>query len=191
MRSIGRWIQALFSGVIKITTAFRSPSLGMSVTLPTFHREPRKMADPVARLKLLRTIFTDKSTIGELFFNDKFECFILEDTCRKEKKDHITAIPPGTYEIRMTHSTRFNRIMPELLNVVGYTGIRIHPGNVPDDTSGCLLTGRRHGTDTVSESISAYEALFPKIELALKEGPLYIGVIGGTHHTGGDNAKLA
>lgn len=136
---------------------------------------------------LYRTIFTDLSTIGELYIDGKRECFTLEDTCRNRKVDHVTAIPPGTYQIQLTHSKRFNRIMPELLKVPGYTGIRIHPLNTPDQTDGCIGVGRRHGENAIYESVSAYESLLPKIELALKEGPLYIGVIGGSHHTEGKN----
>ena len=45
------------------------------------------------RLILNRTEFTDVSTIGELSDENGHLCWTLEDTCRAEKVDGITAIP--------------------------------------------------------------------------------------------------
>lgn len=139
-------------------------------------------------LTLKRTDFTDTSTIGELSVNGEFECFILEDTDRglkdtmilneinSLKKHGITAIPYGSYKIVVTKSERFSAMkgkpvyLPILLNVKGYEGVRIHTGNKPEDTEGCLLPARKKGKNVVMESTPAFTQLNDKINNALKQG---------------------
>ncbi len=129
-------------------------------------------------LKLERNTFTDKSTIGTLFINGKAECFVLEDKDRglndsmsldninKLKVYGETAIPYGRYEIIITMSNRFKKMLPILLNVKGYEGIRIHTGNTAIDTHGCLLPARKKANDSVSESTLAFNQLFDKLKKA-------------------------
>lgn len=131
---------------------------------------------------LQRTDFTDVSTIGSLFIDGRFECFTLEDTCRKNKVYGKTAIWAGEYPVTVTMSQRFKREMPLLLNVPEFSGIRIHPGNTEENTDGCILVGREKLTNRIGRSREAYEALFTKIVDLLKEGPLKIAVIGGIRH---------
>lgn len=98
-----------------------------------------------------------KYTIGKLFEGEAYFCDTLEDPVRElkdlnhdgdfndsgEGKIHgQTAIPAGTYEIKMTYSERFQKLMPILLDVPGYSGIRIHSGNKPEHTEGCILLGK-------------------------------------------------
>jgi hypothetical protein len=126
-------------------------------------------------LKLIRTDFTDKSTIGELYAIDdkgteEFLSFILEDVVREEKIKNETAIPYGQYKVVITHSPRFRRNLPLLLDVPNYSGVRIHPGNKDTDTQGCLLPGTRKGTDYVFESKKAFEKIYEKIYKTIKAG---------------------
>ena len=58
-----------------------------------------------------------------------------------EKIPGETCIPPGRYNLRWTYSPHFKRNLPEVLDVPGFTGIRIHGGNDPEDTDGCILVG--------------------------------------------------
>lgn len=131
---------------------------------------------------LERLTFTDESTIGELSFDGIFTCFILEDTCRDQKIAGKTAIPPGRYEIIRTHSPRFNKELPLLLDVPHYEGVRIHPGNTAVDTEGCLLPGLRKGDNVVYDSVKAFGIVDAEIQDRLKKGKLFISIIGGRTH---------
>ncbi len=103
---------------------------------------------------LLKRIFRgDKYTIGHLYVDGNYYCDVLEDTDRgltddmseeqikKIKVYGKTAIPTGRYKVEVTYSPKFKRYLPILLGVKGYTGIRCHSGNTPEDTLGCLLVG--------------------------------------------------
>jgi hypothetical protein len=127
-------------------------------------------------MTLKRKIRTDESTIGELSIDGKFECFTLEDPERDEKIKGRTAIPAGTYEVVITHSPRFKKDMPRLLNVPKFEGILIHVGNTAKDTDGCILVGQGKGTNSITSSKLAYEALVPKIAAGLKQGKVFIEV---------------
>lgn len=96
-------------------------------------------------------------TIGRLLEGGSYFCDTLEDPVRELKDLNgdgdfndpgegkiygQTAIPEGTYEIIMTFSARFKKVMPILLNVPGYSGIRIHSGTKPEHTEGCILLGK-------------------------------------------------
>lgn len=97
----------------------------------------------------------------------------LEEISEKKIKAE-TAIPEGRYQVIVTHSNRFKRLLPILLNVPGYEGIRIHPGNTHLNTEGCLLPGISYGTEDgeyrVISSRIAFEKLFEKINAALAKG---------------------
>jgi hypothetical protein len=78
-------------------------------------------------------------------------CWALEDVTRKPDAQKIygqTAIPQGLYEMILTFSNRFRMILPELINVPGFTKIRIHGGNTDKDTDGCPLYGCERINDT-------------------------------------------
>jgi len=141
-------------------------------------------------LQLKREIFTDESTIGGLTIDGKFECYILEDKDRginntltleqimRVKVYGKTAIPYGRYEVDWTMSARFKKMMPILLNVVGWSGIRIHAGNTEIDSLGCLLCGTRKLSNRITESTIATNKLYAKIESAKKQGQrIYITIV--------------
>ena len=60
---------------------------------------------------------------------------------KAQKMKGTTAIPEGTYPLLVTKSPRFKEWLPYLQGVPDFEGIRIHAGNYPDDTQGCILVG--------------------------------------------------
>jgi hypothetical protein len=139
-------------------------------------------------LELTRITRTNRSTIGELTVDGNFECFILEDKDRglqqgmalselmSAKIKTRTAIPTGRYEIVVNFSDRFQKMLPLLLDVPAFAGIRIHPGNKDTDTEGCLLPGKTKSSDIVGSSRAAFTALFDKIKGAMQREKVFITV---------------
>lgn len=121
-------------------------------------------------LTLNRIFLGSSATIGELLINDKHLCDTLEDRVRPEgeKVYGKTAIPEGTYEVKLTHSPRFKKTLPEILNVPNFSGIRIHTGNSSKDTEGCILVGTWDGEkeDWVGNSRIAFDELMALLEEA-------------------------
>jgi hypothetical protein len=118
------------------------------------------------KLFLKRVQFDNDVTIGELSVDGKFQCWVCEDTVRSEGSEKIhgkTAIPAGTYDVYVTFSNRFQRMLPLLINVPNFEGIRIHPGNTSEDTDGCLLPGIERLSKGVGASRVAFNLLFEKI----------------------------
>jgi len=83
----------------------------------------------------------DRNIIGDLFVDGVFFCHTLEDEKRADglKVYGETAIPSGTYNVILSVSNRFKRLMPLLLDVPMFKGIRIHGGNTSKDSHGCPL----------------------------------------------------
>ena len=91
-------------------------------------------------LQLVRESFTNKSTEGKLFVNGIFYCYTLEDMDRYLEEGEIkiygkSAIPRGTYKVKITPSIRFKQSLPLLYDVPQFTGIRIHSGNYAGHTT--------------------------------------------------------
>ena len=98
-------------------------------------------------LTLVRDTINEDNTIGSLYANGEFVGYTLEDALRPFKIKGKTAIPFGFYKVVLSKSTRFGRVMLEILDVRGFSGIRIHGGNDEFDTDGCPLLGT-HRSET-------------------------------------------
>ena len=118
------------------------------------------------KIEIKRLIKTENSTIGELTIDGKFECYTLEDKERDVKIKGETAIPKGTYKVIINQSNRFKKLLPLLLSVPNFEGVRIHPGNTNHDTEGCILVGRTKSKDFIGQSRKAFESLFAKMKVA-------------------------
>lgn len=92
-----------------------------------------------------------------------FVCWTLEDTDRgltsdmplaeiKAKKVYgQTAIPKGTYKVRMdmvspklkdrAYAKKYGGKLPRLVGVPGWSGVLIHPFNLPSESLGCIAPG--------------------------------------------------
>ena len=102
-----------------------------------------------------------------------------EATIKSLKVYGETAIPTGKYEIKMTYSPKFGGkkayawckgILPEIVGVKGFSGIRIHAGNTAKDSRGCPLPGRNNKVGWVSNSMNECKKIYPMIQQALKDG---------------------
>lgn len=124
------------------------------------------------KLVLQRAPSSAHSTIGELSVDGRFECFTLEDVIRATgvKVPGQTCIPAGRYDIQLTMSQRFSRVLPLLVGVPMFEGIRIHPGNTAADTEGCILVGWGKGADQITQSRDAFASLFSKLRGAEARG---------------------
>jgi hypothetical protein len=137
-------------------------------------------------LSIIRKPSEKGATLSTWYVDGKYQCVGCEDVVRGPSEAKVygkTAIPAGTYKVIVTMSTRFKRLLPLLVNMPGgrilfgdklidTCGVRIHSGNTPEDTEGCLLPGTRFGADgrSVDASRVAFEALFAKINAALAGG---------------------
>ncbi len=115
------------------------------------------------KIVVVRDTFTENSTIGKMLIDGAFFCYTLEDKVRDEKIKSETAIPYGTYKVIVNMSNRFQRMMPLLLNVPNFEGVRIHNGNTKDHTEGCILVGSTKSKDFIGNSKSTFNALMKKI----------------------------
>lgn len=112
------------------------------------------------KLTLKRNFKGPDYTIGKLYIDGHYFCDTLEDTVRPagQKIAGKTAIPAGDYKVIKSYSPRFKKILPEILDVPGFSGVRIHAGNTAKDTEGCLLLGlnKTKGAVLDSQTTMAY-----------------------------------
>lgn len=106
-------------------------------------------------LRLIREPTLHGATLGSLYVNDTWQCWTLE---------REAAIPASQYQVGLTKSQRFGMVLPEVLNVPGFTGIRIHAGNTSADTEGCILVGHSRGDARVIDSRLALTWLMQRLK---------------------------
>ena len=123
-------------------------------------------------LKLERKYRKETYTIGKLYVDGVYFCDTIEDKDRGlddsmvladimvKKKYGETAIPYGTYKVEINYSPKYKKLMPQIMNVKGFYGIRIHSGNTAKDTLGCLIVGKNTKKGMVTESRATYNKLF-------------------------------
>ena len=119
----------------------------------------------------LKRIAKRKSyTIGQLYIKDAISlvgedregayfCDTLEPSLHPTNHLRPKAIPGGRYDVAVTWSPRFKRWLQLLLKVPHRCGIRIHAGNNPEDSAGCILVGRALLPGHVYNSRSTLEKL--------------------------------
>ena len=133
-------------------------------------------------IKLIRKYYQAKYTIGRLYVNNRFFSDCLEPpslhltertalgTILIAKYKGYRAIPTGRYRILITRSRRFGRWLPLLMNVKGFEGIRIHAGNKPEDTRGCILPGFNRRKGYVLDSTRCVLTLVKMMTEAMEKG---------------------
>lgn len=151
------------------------------------------------KLKLIRTTRKAKYTIGHLYRQDPqnlewvFVCDTIEDKDRgldqsmseaniaKLKVKHQTAIPTGTYTVRMdiVSGTFYNKAnyrefcggrVPRLSYVKGFSGILIHSGTDQDSSSGCIIVGDNKIVGKVINSWATFKRVYSVLKAAHNRG---------------------
>jgi hypothetical protein len=127
-------------------------------------------------LQVKRHWFTEKTSIGILKVNDTWFSFTLEDALRAEgvKVAGATCVDAGYYRLVLDYSNRFQCVMPHILDVPRFLGVRIHAGNKAEDTEGCILLGLErdplHQPDRILRSRDAFNALMVLLKAAADKG---------------------
>jgi hypothetical protein len=136
-------------------------------------------------IKLLRIAEGEHTTLGQLYINNLFQCYILEDKMRDEKIPGETAIPAGTYRLALNRMAGMNisyhnryvalhRGMIEITGIPNFNLVFIHIGNYHTDTRGCLLTGSYYQLINddyrVLHSATAYKKAYTVLLNQLEQG---------------------
>lgn len=126
-------------------------------------------------LKLKRIYKKEEYTIGKLYIDNVYFCDVVEDKDRElTNKDPLckitktkvygkTAIPTGEYTVVLSYSNKFKKTLPEIKNVPGWSGVRIHSGNTAADSLGCLILGENKIKGGVINSRITVEKLMSKL----------------------------
>lgn len=145
------------------------------------------------KLKIDRRWKKSTYTVGILYVDGARFCETLEDKDRGLfQTDYLsqiksvkvygeTAIPVGTYRISLAViSPKYAAVkwykdlcegkMPRLLNVPGFEGILIHPGNNPLQSYGCVLVGRNTKVGELTDSKATFQKLYKKMRAAWDRG---------------------
>ena len=109
-------------------------------------------------IQVHRLWYSKTATFGVMTVDGTLPCYTLEET--------ELQIPAGTYEVELTYSPKFHRLLPLLL-VPHRPNIRIHAGNWPRDSSGCILVGLSRGQDMIGHSRLALDPLVTQLQQAL------------------------
>jgi hypothetical protein len=122
-------------------------------------------------LKLIRTKSNNEYTEGKLYINGVYFCDTLEDkdrgllqsmsvdTIKTIKVYGETCIPYGTYKVELSYSPKFKKTMPAILDVKGFTGVRIHNGSYTYHSFGCLLVGTKYKDGMLTNSRKTFNEL--------------------------------
>lgn len=135
------------------------------------------------KLTVKRVYNCPRYCIGRLYVNGLYVSDTIEDTDRrlkdswpldKIKKTKVygeTAIPKGTYKVILSVSPKFsnrawakrhNGLIPEILGVKGFQGIRIHPANFATELLGCIAPGKNTIKGQVTQSQVTYDTIMTK-----------------------------
>lgn len=145
-------------------------------------------------IQLIRKWKRDTYTIGKLVVDGVPFCETCEDkdrglnatdglqVIRAKKVYGETAIPLGTYQVRMdVVSPKYaakdwywrhcnGGRMPRLMDVPGWEGVLIHPGNSALDSLGCILVGRNKVKGGLTQSRETFSALYSMMRAAYEKG---------------------
>lgn len=133
--------------------------------------------------------------IGKIYVDNVYVCDAIEDKdwgwdsstpsaeikAIKAKNKSLTAIPHGTYKIRMDRvSPKFSQYsfyknfcggkVPYLCNVPGFEGILVHSGSSERSSAGCIIVGYNTIKGQVTNSQEAFKKLYRLFAMAAHHG---------------------
>jgi len=158
-------------------------------------KQPSTKPDPKQKnmiLELKRMKDDGDTTIGILYINGIFECFIVEDQEAHVKQWGEMRILEGEYDVDLrlegSFHARYSKKFPEfhagmlcihnapdwkiIKDGITFQFVLLHIGNDDDDTAGCPLvnTSINSKTMTGSGSTDAYRQFYPKVARHLLDG---------------------
>ena len=134
--------------------------------------------------KIIRVAQGKESTLSQLYINNIFQCYLLEDKIREVKIALQTAIPKGVFRLKLnTHGAKnvnykkaFGKLHQGMIEISGlpnFSFVYIHTGNTIKETAGCPLCGFGFqfvdGNYQVSQSVAAYKMIYPKLVALARE----------------------
>lgn len=130
------------------------------------------------RTKIIRVAEGKQSTLSQLYIDDIFQCYLLEDKIRDVKILKQTAIPKGNYTLRLNtwggmnaeYRQKFPKLHKGMIEINGlpnFSFVYIHIGNTYRQTAGCPLCGfgfeMVNGDYQILRSKDAYQMIYPKL----------------------------
>lgn len=129
----------------------------------------------IIREPVVQHVGKESHTPGKMYANGLFFCFTCEDEDRRLEAGGVkvktrTAIPRGIYELTTSFSHRFQKVLPEVLNVKDYSGVRCHGGNFAEHSEGCPLLGQVRTLTGVAKCDETVKRMIKMIEDAMDQG---------------------
>lgn len=131
----------------------------------------------MVNLKVIRKWPKSAYTVGRFYVGTAFFGNSMEDADRglwqtmplaeiqRRKVWGQTAIPKGSYVVKLTYSSKFatrtwgykyRGLVPQIVDVPGFEGIRIHPLNCAEDSLGCIGVGKNDKVGWISSATKYY-----------------------------------
>jgi len=136
-------------------------------------------------LEILRKFFAETYTVGRFFVDGVKLCDTLEDKVRElhdinHDGDYTdpgegkvygeTAVPCGRYKVVVSMSPKLKRRLPQILDVPGFTGIRIHALKSAKGSEGCPGVGENKIKGQLVNGPYYETRIIQIIDQATKEG---------------------
>lgn len=131
-------------------------------------------------IKVLRTKQGKHSTLSEIYVNNQFVCYGLENIPRPVKIRGETAIPAGNYPLNFNRDGAMNgryyddypamhRGMLEIVDISNFSYVYFHKGNSYKETAGCVLVGNQYVLEDGDYRLLASGVAYKKFYLLVVE----------------------
>ena len=135
-----------------------------------------KQVFKVLREQVVRNPGGENYTPGRMYLDNVFFCHTLEDEDRflengvTEKVYARTAISRGKYRLITSFSNRFQCVLPLVVDVPGYAGVRLHGANDARDVLGCIGCGKVRTSTGIAQCADTVQRIIDQIDDAAELG---------------------